>query len=594
MRNSFSSKALRPIRSKGIVYPFWHLLGIDSRRSLSYLLAIFILFLFPLNALSLDRDSKDRLQYFTKNNYFDISIEDRLEIIKEDISRGYKTTPLRDLLSIVKDNPASPLLDEVYYLIADIYISDEKWRKAANILQKILERFPATSRRFSVEYKLALCQFNLSDHKASSLLIQSLLNNPSLSPELRQMALNLRDKLRGELPVNSPDSLFETDGYVMKRRRSAGIPVGVILPLSGKYADFGEAALKGILNGAEVFGHLTDGFLPLEIIVKDSKGDPSESVEAVKKLATQDGVVAILGPLLHNTSFAAARTAQGLDIPLITFSQASGVTDIGNYIFRNSITPNMQAKALAEYAVYDLGISRFAILYPETSYGRSLAASFKGEVEKLGGEVVKTEDYSKTVADFSGKIRSIFSIRDAGPDDIVDTQNGKDKFIVPTVDFEALFIPDYYDKVSLIAPQLAFYNVSGIQLLGGNGWDSKRLIDMGERYVNGSIFVDGFFVSSPEQEVKDFVSDFKRYFDIEPGILEAQAYDTVKMIMTLIRDEGIRERDALRDGLERIYYAKGVTGETFFDDKGEPVKDLYILKVENGKIISLRDNTEIP
>src|SRR3989344_3887288 len=129
--------------------------------------------------------------------------------------------------------------------------------------------------------------------------------------------------------------------------------VGVILPLSGRYAAFGEQALKGILLAADTFGttfELNKG-LSLEIIVKDTKDDPLASERAVEELAADKDVMGIIGQLLSVTAIGAARKAQELKLPMITLSQKQGLTGAGDYIFRNFLVPAEQAKAVVDYAV---------------------------------------------------------------------------------------------------------------------------------------------------------------------------------------------------------------------------------------------------
>lgn len=364
------------------------------------------------------------------------------------------------------------------------------------------------------------------------------------------------------------------------------IPIGVILPLTGKYADFGEAVLKGILLGAEIFGKVGEGFLPVEIVLRDSQGDPQKAADAVEELARNEDVIAILGPLLSRTSFSAAKRAQEFKMPLITFSQADDIAGVGDYIFRNSLTPSMQAREVVKYAVEDMGIKRFGILYPDTSYGKSLTEHFRAEVKRLGGEIVREEEYKVNQTDFGENLRRLFRIKN------VEVKRDKDKdvkkFTPPPLDFEALYIPDYFDRIVLIAPQLVFYDIRGLQLLGSNGWNSSMLMEMGDRYVENAVFVDSFFLHSEEIKVKDFVKAFKANFGLEPGILEAQGYDTVKLLLALMRMKDVRDREKLKDEIGEVKYFPGVAGETSFNEKGEAVKELYILKVEGKRIISLK------
>ncbi|MEK7841748.1 MAG: penicillin-binding protein activator, partial [Deltaproteobacteria bacterium] len=172
--------------------------------------------------------------------------------------------------------------------------------------------------------------------------------------------------------------------------------IGVILPLSGKYATFGEQALKGILLASGIFetkGQEGKGTrrqdniqtANVEIIIKDTRDDPIASAKAVEYLALNENVVGIIGPLLTITSTDAAGKAQELKVPTIVLSQKEGITNAGDYIFRNFLLPSEQAKAIALYAINKLDCKKFAVLYPNSPYGTELANLFKEEVKKGKG-----------------------------------------------------------------------------------------------------------------------------------------------------------------------------------------------------------------
>ena len=364
------------------------------------------------------------------------------------------------------------------------------------------------------------------------------------------------------------------------QEREGKVPIGVILPLSGRYKDFGEATLKGILLAAGIFGEKDT---PVEILVEDSKGDPGLARVAVYNLYRR-GAAAILGPLLSSVSIKAAKEAQMVRVPLVTFSQVEGISSTGDYIFQNSMTPSSQAKALAGFAVNQLLLTDFAILYPNTSYGITLASLFEKEVERLGGRVVRKLKYRKEKTDFSREIRRLFLIREEKD------ERGKPRLTPPVVDFEALFIPDYAERAGLIASQLAFYDVRDLQLLGTNGWHSPRLFKFGNRYVEGAVFTDGFAVESNDQEVKAFVKDFFREYGYKPGILEAQGYETMKILLSILEENPEASREDIKDWLlYRIYRFPGLTGYISFDITGRAVKGMYILKVEGESIKILKD-----
>lgn len=383
--------------------------------------------------------------------------------------------------------------------------------------------------------------------------------------------------------------------------------IGVILPLSGKYALFGEQALKGILLAAGIFE--TAGVKGaaeqdnakiannVEIIIKDTRDDPSASTKAVEELALtslslfskreQGGVVGIIGPLLSITATDAAKKAQELKVPVITLSQKQGLTGVGDYIFRNFLLPSDQARAVAAYAINRLNYKRFAILYPNNLYGTELANFFKEEVKKGKGEIVAEEQYKEGQTYFGKEITKLFKIKET------EKKEGrkKTKLFEAAVAVDAIYIPDYFDTIGLIVPHLAYYNIKDVKFLGSNGWNSSKLIEMAGKYVEGSVFVDGFFSGSQRETTAKFVSDFKNIYGTEPGIIEAQAYDAVKIMLETIRnsqESGIKsQKDEVRDNLSNLKGFPGATGNITFDINREALKNLFILTVKNGRIVEV-------
>ncbi|HBO83407.1 MAG: hypothetical protein A2073_00720 [Deltaproteobacteria bacterium GWC2_42_11] len=362
--------------------------------------------------------------------------------------------------------------------------------------------------------------------------------------------------------------------------KSPRYAIGVILPLSGKYAGFGEDALKGVLLAAGVFDR--DADMPVEVIVKDSKDDPYITSSAVTELAADSRVMAIIGPMLSITASEAAKRAQELKIPIITLSQKEGLPQTGRYVFRNFLTQSMQARVVARFAANVLKFKRFAIFYPDNPYGKGLAVPFKDEVRKNGGEVVAEGMYSEGQADFGHDIKKLFKVSET------EKKEGRRtiKSFNPALSVDALYIPDYFDTVSLIVPNLAYFNIKGVKLLGSNGWNSQKLAELGGKYVEGSIFADGFFLRSTRYETRLFADRFIKTYGIQAGILGAEAFDASSMTINLLR-EGKKNREAITDGLARLRYFKGATGNITFDAEGDAIKELFILTIINGEIVQI-------
>ena len=223
---------------------------------------------------------------------------------------------------------------------------------------------------------------------------------------------------------------------------------------------------------------------------------------------------------------------------------------------------------------------------------------FSDEVRKRNGLVIAAESYRDDDTDFG---RQIKLLKGEDPsfteEDMTELEILEDLFVpdFPPVDFDALFIPDYADRVGMIAPQLAYYGIEELPLLGINGWNSPELTRLAGDYVEGAIFVDGFYAYSPYPFVKEFVN---RYFDKygeEPTFIEAQGFDVANILISVLARDDVISRDDVRLALSQLANYPGVTGATSFNLVGDADKTLYILKVENGNIVqadSLENNQD--
>jgi ABC-type branched-subunit amino acid transport system substrate-binding protein len=151
---------------------------------------------------------------------------------------------------------------------------------------------------------------------------------------------------------------------------------------------------------------------------------------------------------------------------------------------------------------------------------------------------------------------------------------------VPT--FDALYLPGYAEKVGLLLPQLAFYNVTGKAIIGSNNWHTPDLIERAGRHAEGAVIVDGFFPESQEPAIKAVVDAYRSAYQDEPDILSAQAYDAAAMVLSLL--EAKKDTPAaIREGLLSIRDFPGISGTTSFAGSGEAQKKLFLIRIEDGK-----------
>jgi len=411
--------------------------------------------------------------------------------------------------------------------------------------------------------------------------------------------------------------------------------LGCLLPLSGRYASYGNRALRGVELALARFAgerNLPD----FKIIVKDTGGDPEKAARAVRELVDEHHVAAAVGSII--TAETAALEAQRAGLPIITMTQKDQITQIGNYVFRNFFTPGMQVQSLVSYCTEVLGLERFALLYPDEHYGNKFMNLFWDEVIDAGGTVVAVEAYEPTQTDFADSIKKLVGLYYEIPEDLkalrsppagdapfpgsaldtilmdpagtwVGSTTGDPELWLEAgnqenqleaagkpeeseepkaiVDFEAIFIPDAPRKAGLIIPQLAYYDVKETYLLGTNLWFSQNLIDMTRQYAQGAVIPVGFFPRSASDRVKKFVAVFRDTYGEEPGFIEAVAYDTAMMLLLAAGNPGTESRDLLKDTLLNSGIYEGVTGPTSFDHDGDVIKKLRLVRIKGREFVEL-------
>lgn len=513
-------------------------------RALITCLALFLFAAIPMQA-DAQRISKD--------------LTDLLDVIDSGV---YGRQTLEALEEYIEINPGEHGVDEALLRLARAYSAEKDLAKSLETYKRLIDRVPESRFRLEAIYEAALIKYKKGDAKGARTDAESLLATPGISSSLKTRASDLIKEI--DRPVAASDGVKAP-------------AIGVLLPLKGEYSRFGEDALKGVLLAADVFGGQS---APVEVIVKETGAEPAQIEKAIDALAADDRVAGVIGPLLSSTAQAAANAAQKKKIPVITLSQKEGVTDAGEYVFRNFLTPSAQAREVAEYACKTLGNKRFAVLYPQNNYGTDLAKFFEKEVRRNGCEVARSASYNQDAADFSSVVKSLFAVQGS------EKREGRRKIrdFRPTARVDALYIPDFAGTVNVIIPYLAYYNVKGVQLLGSNGWNSGKLLELGQD-VEGAVFVDGFFASSARQGAQDFTGKFKGVYGKTPGVIEAHAYDSAALLIEAMGERPSQDRDEVRKKLQALKNFSGATGVISFNGARDVSRRLFLLTVKNGEIV---------
>lgn len=469
---------------------------------------------------------------------------------------------------------------------------------------------------------------------------------PVITFKLARVYYHLRDWTRLEETLNrflaqAPNHAFAPQARELLARATRRVEakprtVGVLLPMTGRYQPIGEAVLRGIQLGLEGSN--------VELVVKDTQGDVNKTGQAMEQLAFDDGAIAVMGPLLADDTKRAALVAEELQIPLLTMSRQEGVTELGAHVFRNMLTNSAQADAIADYAMNVKGYKRFAVLYPNIPYGVELADTFWDEVVSRGGIIRGAERYAHDQTTFTTEAKKLVGryyledrgdyvggVRDMQGENLDAYRRRKalEKVkagVEPIVDFDAIFMPDDWRRVSLVAPALAVEDIvtnacdprdlerirkttgkkelKTVTLFGANQWSSPKgrsglpeLVERGGKFVTCSVYVDGFFVDSQRPATRRFVQQYREEYKAlgrDPGLLEAIGYDSGRMLRQLIeKKEGApRTRAQMREALAGLKDFDGATGRTSFNEKREAVKQLFLLAIDNKGITEINVDKE--
>lgn len=360
--------------------------------------------------------------------------------------------------------------------------------------------------------------------------------------------------------------------------------IGALLPLTGKQAALGNRVLDGIIAGLGLFDRKQA--VPVELYIENYGSDPAAVSRAVAKLAEEYRVLAIIGPPEADAAREAAKAAQSLQVPLLALSPVDAPEGSTDFVFSDQRSDQREAVTMAAYAVKDLGLSRLVILYPDNAYGTAMMSAFRAEVLRLGGKIRRVQSYKPDQTDFSSEIRKLAAIKAPRPSP---KKKGGEaaKTPSPSLDFDALYLPDAFRRVRMILPQLSFHDVRGVQLLGTSQWYFPEGIRKEIDYFEGAVMTAPFFAESNNALVRNFTDSLYGATGREPDYREALAYDTARMLRDALRDRKVNDRKSLRDRLKQTEAFEGVTGWVSVTKTGQMERGSFILKVEGKQIIDV-------
>lgn len=397
-------------------------------------------------------------------------------------------------------------------------------------------------------------------------------------------------------PPGSP--IFNEAKELKERAQNLGMArltrIGLLLPTSGAGA-YGNLVKQGI---ELAFASSGESGSQLEVVLADSGRSVDGAVAAFERLVLEERVMAVVGPVSGDLAEATAKKAREWGVPYITLSARDGLLESNPFLFRLAATPQKQVGALVKHAKDRFNAKRFAIIFPEDSFGEAFAKAYFDAVAKIGGHVTAAESYQPNQADFRSEIQNMVGTnfpewRRSERAELVKTKESKigrklspkennDFQLPPIIDFDVIFLPDSSRAIGQIVPYLRYADISGPKLMGPSTWSSQDLLRRAGQYLDNAMFVDTFAPSRPSTEA--FTKVYKEKFGKSPGALSAFGYDVGLGIAKAYQKGDLpKSRDELRNRLTSLGSVSGATGELVWDESRDVLKELQLFVIRGGK-----------
>lgn len=349
--------------------------------------------------------------------------------------------------------------------------------------------------------------------------------------------------------------------FVSCAQKQNVIKLGLVAPLTGDVKTFGESTKNGFtvaVDEANAKGGINGK--QIKVFIADDKNDPTEAANAGSKLINQDGVRLIIGSVSSKCSIPLSELCETMGAAMITPTSTNPkvtIRDDGTrkaMVFRACFIDPFQGAVAAKFALDNLKAKTSAILYDVgNDYVKGLAEFYRDDFVKGGGTVVAYESYAKDDADFSAILTKV---KRENPD--------------------ILYVPDYYNKVGLIAKQARQLGLKSV-LMGGDGWDSPDMTKIAGEAIEGGYFTNHYSPDDPRPEVQEWVKKYEARFGSKPDALATLAYDATSLMIAAATQAGSDDPAKVRDALQSVQM-KAISGSVTFDSSGNPIKSAAIMR----------------
>ncbi|MDQ3699419.1 MAG: ABC transporter substrate-binding protein [Chloroflexota bacterium] len=344
--------------------------------------------------------------------------------------------------------------------------------------------------------------------------------------------------------------------------------IGAAFTLTGGASVYGQAQKNAVqLAVEEINSQNAVPGVKLDVLYEDDAGDKAAGINVFQKFINGDRVLAMMGPTLSNVALAADPIAQQAGVPVLGVSNtANGVTEIGNFIFRDSLTEAVVIPNTVKRAKEKLGLKRVAILYGnDDSFTKSGYDEFKKSLDASGVQIANTLTFATLDKDFSAQLTQLKS---ANPD--------------------ALIVSALIAAAVGIVTQARQLLGDKIPIVGGNGLNSPALMQQSGRAAEGVVVGAAWHVSSNNPKSQAFIKAYQAKYNGEPDQFAAQAYAGLYILAEAIKRAGASPtRDGVRKALSEIKALPTALGTFSFTAARDADHPPVVQVVKDGKFAVL-------
>lgn len=345
------------------------------------------------------------------------------------------------------------------------------------------------------------------------------------------------------------------------------VTIGAVFGLSGGTAVYGVPQRQGVelavkqINDSDYLGENTT----LNVIFEDDAGDRTQAINAMTKLVTSDNVAAVLGPTLSASAFAADPVAQENKTVVMGVSNtASGLTDMGDFVFRNSLPEASVIPGTIKQSVDMLGLKQVGVLYGnDDDFTKSGYQVFKKALDDNQIAIQTEQTFARGDVDFNAQLTTIIGLK---PDAIV----------VSALAQEAVPIVTQARQLGYTGP-----------IIGGNGFNSPAVATGAGAAAEGVIVGAAWNIASTNEISTAWVDAYSAAYSAPPDQFATQAYTGAWLMATAVRCGNSAERQAIRDALAAIKDFDSPLGKFSFDETRNPVHEPVVQIIKDGKFAVL-------